>query len=192
VANPWLRPPLPLQMDLDATVDQMIMLLSRNPGRIYKRAYYRKQTKNQWARDDPGFVVLQVLFLLLAAVAWAAVFRSHGFWGYVGLMAHAVLLHWLLFGVIAATLGQSIANTHLLAARSHSVEQRVEWLYAFDIHCNAFFTVRLLPVPRSPTSPPHGTPSLLSLSCPSSLLSCTECNFSFFLCCLANLFSALS
>ncbi len=26
--------------------------------------------------------------------------------------------------------------------RPHSVEQQVEWFYAFDIHCNAFFVVR--------------------------------------------------
>ncbi len=26
--------------------------------------------------------------------------------------------------------------------RPHSVEQHVEWFYAFDIHCNAFFVVR--------------------------------------------------
>ncbi len=27
---------------------------------MYKLAYYRKQTKDQWARDDPGFIALQV------------------------------------------------------------------------------------------------------------------------------------
>ena len=25
------------------------------------------------------------------------------------------------------------------SGHSHAVEQRVEWLYAFDVHCNAFF-----------------------------------------------------
>jgi len=27
---------------------------------------------------------------------------------------------------------------------THSLEQSVEWLYAFDVHCNAFFPVFLL------------------------------------------------
>jgi hypothetical protein len=30
------------------------------------------------------------------------------------------------------------------AAHSHAVEQRVEWLYAFDIHCNAFFPLFIM------------------------------------------------
>jgi UNC-50 family len=60
---------------------------------------------------------------------------------YVALVANAVLLHWLLFGVAAASLGRALANAHMLVRRAHSVEQRVEWLYAFDIHCNAYFMV---------------------------------------------------
>ncbi|KAG5189299.1 UNC-50 family-domain-containing protein [Tribonema minus] len=60
------------------------------------------------------------------------------FWGYIALIANAVLLHWLLFGVAAATAGRALADAHMLVRRAHSVEQRVKWLYAFDIHCNAF------------------------------------------------------
>jgi len=32
-----------------------------------------------------------------------------------------------------------VANHYLRVQGIHSVEQRVEWLYAFDIHCNSFF-----------------------------------------------------
>jgi UNC-50 family len=135
-----------LQMDMESACDQMVTLLSLNPGRVYKTAYYRKQTKNQWARDDPAFACLQVALSTVAAVAYGLAFGLRGFWGYVALVAHAVLLHWLLFGVVAATVGRGAANGHLLAHRAHSVEQRVEWLYAFDIHCNAYFTVRTISV----------------------------------------------
>ena len=39
-----------------------------------------------------------------------------------------------------------VANACLRERRasSHSVEQSVEWLYAFDIHCNAFFAYFLV------------------------------------------------
>ncbi|CAN0169536.1 unnamed protein product [Phaeothamnion confervicola] len=131
-------------MDLEATCDQMITLLTINPERVYKTAYYRKQTKNHWARDDPGFAVLQALFLMVAAVAFGVVFRLRGFWHYLWLVVHAVALHWLLFGVMAASLGRWLANGYLLQHRSHSVEQVVEWLYAFDIHCNSFFPLFIL------------------------------------------------
>ena len=36
----------------------------------YRHTSYHKQTKNQWARDDPAFVVLCCAFLALTAVAY--------------------------------------------------------------------------------------------------------------------------
>lgn len=36
------------------------------------------------------------------------------------------------------------SNKHLRVHHAHSVEQEVEWLYAFDIHCNGFFPLFVL------------------------------------------------
>lgn len=63
------------QMDVQSALDQMKTLLSSRPQVVYKTAYYRKQTKNHWARDDPAFVALQGLFLLIAAIAYSVAFR---------------------------------------------------------------------------------------------------------------------
>ncbi|CAM9798327.1 unnamed protein product [Hapterophycus canaliculatus] len=127
------------QMDLEATADQMVTLLSINPQRVYKTAYYRKQTKNHWARDDPGFAVLQAFFLVVATFAFGVAFGARGVWTYVGLLLHTVGVHWLLCGVVMSSLCRWIANSRLLQHRSHSVEQEVEWMYALDIHSNSFF-----------------------------------------------------
>ena len=43
-----------------------------------------------------------------------------------------------------ATLGWWAANKHLRVHHSHSVEQEVEWMYAFDIHCNAYLPLFVL------------------------------------------------
>eukprot|EP00968_Pinguiococcus_pyrenoidosus_P002509 scaffold143_cov260-Pinguiococcus_pyrenoidosus.AAC.2 len=64
-------------MDFEATLDQMLTLASSDPGRVYKTNFYRKQMKNQWARDDPAFAVAQVLLLSVVAVAYALAFRPH-------------------------------------------------------------------------------------------------------------------
>jgi hypothetical protein len=32
-----------------------------------------------------------------------------------------------------------VANKYLRVQSLHAVDQKVEWLYAFDIHCNSFF-----------------------------------------------------
>eukprot|EP00980_Cylindrotheca_fusiformis_P009564 scaffold2101_cov127-Cylindrotheca_fusiformis.AAC.8 len=101
------------QMDVQSALDQMKTLLSTRPHIVYKTSYYRKQTKNHWARDDPAFVALQLIFLIIS-----------------------------ISGLLVATLGREIANRHLTDHKSSShVRQSVEWLYAFDIHCNAFFPV---------------------------------------------------
>lgn len=125
---------------------------------------------------------------MVAATAYGVAFRVGGLVRYLWLVLSTVLFHWLLGGVLAASIGSWIANKHLLQHHQHSVEQtvrlalrhflrcdsprthpllpesplihnlsdrccpslasmntyQVEWLYAFDIHCNAFFLFFLI------------------------------------------------
>jgi hypothetical protein len=127
------------QMDIQSAMDQMKTLLSTRPYVVYKTSYYRKQTKNHWARDDPAFVALQFIFLVIACVAYSVSFRAP-LSESIAFLVYSVLFHWLGCGFILATVGREIANRHLTDHKSSShVRQSVEWLYAFDIHCNAFF-----------------------------------------------------
>ncbi|XP_044479787.1 protein unc-50 homolog isoform X1 [Mangifera indica] len=52
-----------------------------------------------------------------------------------------LLFHFLITGAVLATCCWFLTNAYLReeSPNSHVVEQRVEWLYAFDVHCNAFF-----------------------------------------------------
>jgi len=132
------------QMDIQSALDQMKTLLSTRPHVVYKTAYYRKQTKNHWARDDPAFAALEALFLTLASVAYAIGFKA-SIGEAIGFFLYSILFNWLGLGLIVATVGREIANRHLTDTKSNShVKQSVEWLYAFDIHCNAFFPVFVL------------------------------------------------
>jgi len=132
------------QMDVQSALDQMKTLLSSRPQVVYKTAYYRKQTKNHWARDDPAFVALQGLFLLIASVAYSVAFRIT-LSGAISFILYTVVWNWIGLGCILATLCREIANRHLTAQTSSThVRQQVEWLYAFDIHCNSFFPVFVL------------------------------------------------
>lgn len=135
-------------MDLDATFYQMVTLCVQ-PSKVYKSAYYRKQTKNRWARDDPAFAVIQLAFLLVATLSWSIAFHTAKFSSYLSLLFHAVIVEWLGFGIVIATACWWLSN-HALRLRGSQgigdtffVEQRVEWQYAFDIHCNAFFVLFL-------------------------------------------------
>lgn len=132
------------QMDIQSALDQMKTLLSTRPHVVYKTSYYRKQTKNHWARDDPAFCALQLVFLTISSIAYSVSFRVPVSGG-IAFFLYSVLINWLACGFVVATLAREIANRHLTVHQSTShVRQSVEWLYAFDIHCNAFFPVFVL------------------------------------------------
>lgn len=50
------------QMDFEFAMWQMLYLFT-SPQRVYRNFHYRKQTKDQWARDDPAFLVLLSIWL---------------------------------------------------------------------------------------------------------------------------------
>ena len=132
------------QMDIQSALDQMKTLLSTRPHVVYKTSYYRKQTKNHWARDDPAFCALQLVFLVIASIAYSVSFRAPLIDG-LAFLLYSLLFNWLGAGFLIATLAREVANRHLTVHQSSShVRQSVEWLYAFDIHCNAFFPVFVL------------------------------------------------
>lgn len=148
------------QMDMQAALDQMRTILSLTPQRVYKTSYYRKQTKNHWSRDDPAFCVLEVIFIFIASISYNIAFRQQNL-----ILSTITFALQHIFGVffgcgaIIATLGQYISNNYLshlpnnntnnnsggaasggstTSGSTHHVQQKVEWMYAFDIHCNAF------------------------------------------------------
>mmetsp|Transcript_13194 Transcript_13194/g.21422 ORF Transcript_13194/g.21422 Transcript_13194/m.21422 type:complete len:276 (-) Transcript_13194:1233-2060(-) len=130
------------QMDFQYTFSQMGYLL-KSPSKVYKLTSWRNQTKNQWARDDPAFVVIVCLLILLVSVLYGIALGKASFPLLLGLVAINIGL-FLGCGVLLATFGWWVSNTYFRARHSHSVEQEVEWLYAFDIHCNAYFPMFML------------------------------------------------
>jgi len=122
------------------------------PQKVYKMAYYRKQTKNHWARDDPAFVAMQIALLLLAVFVYSIAFRSDSLlYTTLTFAFHSILVNYLFLGTLIATFHRAIANQYLNNNNNNNsgtptstqiqihVRQSVEWMYAFDVHCNAFF-----------------------------------------------------
>jgi hypothetical protein len=132
------------QMDFDYTFWQMLYLCI-SPSKVYRQTSYHKQTKNQWARDDPAFVVILVYFLVVSVLAYAVAFHVPSVGALFKLILAVVLRDFLSTGVLIATIFWWISNKYLrVQGGGFSVEQDVEWLYAFDIHCNAFFPAFLV------------------------------------------------
>ncbi|GMH13498.1 hypothetical protein Nepgr_015339 [Nepenthes gracilis] len=132
------------QMDIEYTFWQMFHLCT-SPKVVYQHTKYHKQTKNQWARDDPAFVVICSLLLSVSTLAYCAAYGNSP--GHAVVVVISVLLfHLIITGVVLATFCWLLTNNYLReeAPNSHVVEQRVEWLYAFDVHCNSFFPMFVL------------------------------------------------
>nr|ADI46908.1 UNC50m [Volvox carteri f. nagariensis] len=129
----------PRQWDLEYTFWLMLQLCS-SPKTAYRHTAYHKQTKNQWARDDPGFVVVCCILVAVASSAYCVTF-GESFWDSLVIVLTAVLVDFFMLGIALATACWLITN-RLLRKRNlhhHQVEQHVEWLYSFDVHCNSFF-----------------------------------------------------
>ena len=70
-------------MDFDYTFWFLLQLL-KSPRTAYRQTTFNKQTKNQWARDDPAMVVVQSGLVAAAALAYCAALGG-GSWGRCGL-----------------------------------------------------------------------------------------------------------
>lgn len=134
----------PKQMDFQYTLWTMLQLCI-SPKTAYRHASYHKQTKNHWARDDPAFVVLCAALVAATATAYCLAF-GNGVGRSLLFIVSAVAVDFLALGCGVATLGWGLSNRALRrkAQHSHAVEQSVEWMYSFDVHCNAFFPTFLL------------------------------------------------
>ncbi|KAK5843955.1 hypothetical protein PVK06_000090 [Gossypium arboreum] len=134
------------QMDIEYTFWQMLHLCTA-PKNVYQHTKYHKQTKNQWARDGPAFVVV-CLLLAVATVAYCAAY-DHSAAHAVSVVISVLVFHFLLAGILLETCSRYdkcrfLTNAYLREEFRNTcvVEQRVEWqvwLYAFDVHCNSFF-----------------------------------------------------
>ncbi len=141
------------QMDFEYALWLMTNLCV-SPRTAFRTALYHSRTKNQWARDDPAFVVVLLYLLLIASAAWSFAFSWRTPLQVIGLFLYVAAVDFLLLGAALATAGWALANTDrhesgpstAASEWSAAPERReaVEWLYAFDVHCNAFLPLFLL------------------------------------------------
>ncbi|KAG5625209.1 hypothetical protein H5410_010427 [Solanum commersonii] len=146
------------QMDIEYTFWQMLHLCT-SPKVVYQHTKYHKQTKNQWARDDPAFIVICTLLLVIATLAYCAAiafsFYTHrSYFGNMLLVPNQQLPS-------RGSSKQSCRGTAGRMASSEPFHNNILYsvyffllmlnfetgylgLYAFDVHCNSFFPMFVL------------------------------------------------
>lgn len=123
------------QMDFQYAFWQMIYLFV-NPRKVYRNFHYRKQTRNQYSRDDPAFLVLLSLWLCLNGIGFSIVLQL-SFFGSLKFILWGFFVDCIGSGLLIATVMWFVANNFML--RRSCLSQDLEWGYAFDIHLNAYF-----------------------------------------------------
>lgn len=124
----------PDHMDFEFAFWQMVNLFA-NPRKVFIQFQYRKQIKDQFARDDPAFLVLLSICFIVSASGLALVLHLP-FTAFLKFILWIVFIDCVLIGVIVATVFWYLAN-HCM--RSPDAVEDVEWGFAFDVHLNALF-----------------------------------------------------
>lgn len=128
------------QMDFEYAFWQMIYLFV-SPQKVYRNFQYRKYTKDQWARDDPAFLVLVGSCIMISSIGFSLVLKIH-FVGFIKLILWTVFVDYVGVGLLIATIFWFISNKYMIMAPPRG--QDVEWAYAFDVHLNAFFPLLMI------------------------------------------------
>lgn len=113
--------------------------LCAKPSLVSKVSKARKMTKNHYHRDDPAFMVLQILFITLTTLAYGL---TCGTVMQTALMiVYDVLVGYLLAGAIFASVTWVIVNRFFISTGNFGeAKTETDWQYSFDVHCNGFFT----------------------------------------------------
>ncbi|MEE6470474.1 hypothetical protein FKM82_008980 [Ascaphus truei] len=128
------------QMDFDFAIWQMLYLFT-SPQKVYRNFHYRKQTKDQWARDDPAFLVLLSIWLCVSTLGFGFVLDM-GFFQTLTLLLWVVFIDCVGVGLLIATLMWFVSNKYMV--KRQGKESDVEWGYAFDVHLNAFYPLLVI------------------------------------------------
>lgn len=129
-------------MDFEFAIWQMLYLCI-SPRKVYRNFHYHKQTKDQWARDDPAFLVVLSIWLCVSSIGFAFALKLH-FLGFFKFLLWVVFVDCIGVGLIIASLCWFFCNRYLRISTAYNAGQQVEWAYAFDVHLNAFFPLLLI------------------------------------------------
>lgn len=125
------------QMELDSALSQMYSICT-NPSLVNKMSRARKATKNRFYRDDPAFLVVQVLFIVIFSEAMGNALYGFG----VTSILHLIIWNlaaYAFWSLVLTTSAWWAANKWLVDFQIHNRREEVEWQYSFDVHCNGYF-----------------------------------------------------
>ncbi|CAM9519439.1 unnamed protein product [Lampetra fluviatilis] len=144
------------QMDFEFATWQMLYLFTA-PQKVYRNFHYRKQTKDQWARDDPAFLVLLSVWLCVSTLGFGFVL-SMSFLNTLKLLLWVVFIDCIGVGLLISTLMWSHHSglVHRIFRGKHTVARRHRLLH---LHHLPWLQRAAIPEEHGAAAVPHGATS---------------------------------
>lgn len=138
----------PNTLDFETAMWEIFHLII-NPKKMFRSQYYYKQYqtngKNNYARDDPSFLILLTIFLCISAIAWGLAY-SPRILDILKLIIYMVFIDFYLTGITISTVSWLVTNKlfndswGLSSTNKYNINY-IEWGFCFDIHCNSFLII---------------------------------------------------
>eukprot|EP00088_Acartia_fossae_P010696 TRINITY_DN15349_c0_g1_i1.p1 TRINITY_DN15349_c0_g1~~TRINITY_DN15349_c0_g1_i1.p1 ORF type:complete len:284 (-),score=53.74 TRINITY_DN15349_c0_g1_i1:362-1162(-) len=128
------------QMDFEFALWQMVYLFHK-PQQVYRNFQYRKETKAQFARDDPAFLILLAAWLILSSAGFS-ISLGINFTGFIKFLLYVIFIDLIAVGAVISTVLWYVSNKFLL--RPGHKDKDVEWGFCFDVHLNAFLPLLII------------------------------------------------
>ena len=104
------------------------------PKELIEMSKMRKHLKNKYARDDPGFLLLIILYLFISSISYSLAFGYFSFFKIFNIFFIQSFVFLITFGLIISFISKILIDKYF----NSNIMQTVEFIYAFDIHCNGF------------------------------------------------------
>ncbi len=105
------------------------------PKELIEMSKMRKHLKNKYGRDDPGFLLLVIIYIFISSISYSITFRIYNPFKIFNIFFIQTFVFLITFGLIISMISKIIIDKYFNNSTSN---QNIEFIYAFDIHCNGF------------------------------------------------------
>ena len=106
-----------------------------NPKELIEMSKMRKHLKNKYGRDDPGFLLLLIIYIFISSISYSITFGIYNPFKIFNLFFIQTFVFLITFGLIISMISKIIIDKYF---NNSTTNQTIEYIYAFDIHCNGF------------------------------------------------------
>ena len=105
------------------------------PKELIEMSKMRKHLKNKYGRDDPGFLLLIIIYVLISSISYSITFGIYNPFKIFNIFFIQTFVFLITFGLIISMISKIIIDKYF---NNSTTNQNIEFIYAFDIHCNGF------------------------------------------------------